>query len=201
MTHLRFIFYCFLALLPLQGHSLMPEPLYRKLSQLQIPLSQQLLIANIATQKLMLYEWGQPIKEYPISTAAKGVGNRNGSFQTPLGLHQISEKIGSNAPQFTVFESRIPTGQIWRPGEAENEDLILTRILRLKGIEPGVNKGRNPQGIVIDSHERYIYIHGTNHEKCLGTPSSKGCIRMNNRDIIDLFCRVQRGSLLWITER
>lgn len=201
MNYFHYIGWLFLLLIPLQGSALMPEPLYQKLSTLQIPLTQQLLIVNISTQKLILYEWGQPVKEYPISTAKNGVGNRNGSLQTPLGLHQVSEKIGSNSPTHSIFESRVATGQIWRPGGGESGDLILSRILRLKGLEPGLNKGRNAQGIVVDSYERFIYIHGTNHERLLGIPASQGCIRMGNGDILDLFSRVKTGALVWIAER
>ncbi len=201
MARLYLLLASILFLAPLQASPLMPEQLYRKISALQIPLTQQLLIANISAQKLTLYEWGQPIKEYPISTAKNGIGSHTGSFQTPVGLHQITEKIGSNAPQFAIFESRLTTGRVWHPGGAENADLILSRILRLKGLEPGLNKGRNSQGIVVDSYERFIYIHGTNHESSLGLPASQGCLRMSNRDILDLFPKVKKGTLVWITER
>ena len=188
-------------ILPLQATSLFPEKLYEKLTTLKIPLTRQLLIVNISSQRLSLYEYGQRVKEYPISTAKKGIGNHSGSFQTPLGLHRISEKIGSNSAPNAIFESRVPTGRTWHAGGSETSDFVLSRILRLKGEESGFNKGRNAQGIVVDSHERCIYIHGTNHEKSLGCPVSHGCIRMGNGDIIDLFSRVQKDALVWVTER
>ena len=62
------------------------------------------------------------------------------------------------------------------------EDAVLTRILWLEGLEPGVNKGPG-----IDSHERYVYLHGTNQEQKLGTPASHGCLRFSNADIEKLF--------------
>lgn len=201
MNFLRLFALAIAFVIPLQADPLMPEKLYQRLVSLQVPLTQQFLIINVGTQKLTLYEQGQPIKEYPISTAKNGTGSHSGSYQTPLGLHKISEKIGMNSPQYSIFESRTPTGQLWQPGGREASDLILSRILRLKGLEPGLNKGRNTQGVVVDSHDRFIYIHGTNHEKSLGLPASQGCIRMSNRDIIDLFPRVKKDALVWITER
>lgn len=201
MAFLR-IFALLMILIPsLDATSLLPEKLYQKLTTLEVPLTQQLLIINISSQKMTLYEWGQLVKEYPISTAKNGIGSQSGSFKTPLGLHQIAEKIGANSPQNTIFESRVSTGRTWQPENRSEEDLILSRILRLKGLEPGFNRGRNAQGIVVDSHDRFIYIHGTNHEKSLGKVASQGCIRMSNRDIVDLFPRVKKSALVWITER
>ncbi len=201
MTVLRTVALLIMLFSSLDATALLPEKLYQKLSTLEIPLTQQLLIINIHTQKMTLYNWGQVVKEYPISTAKNGIGSQSGSFKTPLGLHSVAEKIGANSPQNTIFESRVPTGRIWQPESSNEADLILSRILRLKGLEPGLNRGRNAQGIVVDSHDRFIYIHGTNHEKNLGTAASQGCIRMGNRDIIDLFPRVKKDTLVWITER
>ncbi|MBD3307946.1 L,D-transpeptidase family protein, partial [candidate division KSB3 bacterium] len=65
----------------------------------------------------------------------------------------------------------------------------------LQGMEPGVNKGKG-----IDSHARYIYIHGTPEEGLIGQPASHGCIRMDNRDVIDLFDQVNEGTFVEIQE-
>ena len=86
-----------------------------------------------------------------------------------------------------VFASREPTGETWT-GEARDDDLILTRILTLDGLEDGVNRGPGH-----DSLERYIYLHGTNHERLLGRPVSHGCIRLSNADICSLFEGNARG--------
>ena len=99
------------------------------------------------------------------STAEKGLGNEANSFQTPPGWHEIDERIGVGAPLGTVFVERKPTGRIWKPGEAKEKDYVLTRILWLRGLEPGKNAGPG-----VDSHDRYIYIHGTPAEHRLGTP-------------------------------
>ncbi len=136
-------------------------------------------------------------KEYPISTALKGIGNEKGSFKTPLGKHEVCEKIGENSPMFTRFKSRKDTGIIYKQLNVPvNEDLILTRILRLRGLELGVNSGFSENGKNVDSFERCIYIHGTNREDLLKTPASYGCIRMGNFDIVELFSNISVGAIV-----
>ena len=129
---------------------------------------------------------------YIISTSRFGIGNREGSNMTPLGLHRIEEKFGDGAPPKTIFRSRENIGIVWHEG-MDNENQILTRILRLRGLEPGVNAGPG-----IDSYERYIYIHGTNREDLIGTPMSHGCVCMRNDDIIKLFNIVETGIFVYI---
>ncbi len=128
---------------------------------------------------------GRVLRRYPVSTAAKGAGELQGSFQTPRGRHRVRAKIGAGCPLGTVFSGRRPTGEIWTPElEAAHpgRDWILTRILWLSGCEPGFNR----LGCV-DTMRRYIYIHGTADTAPLGQPLSHGCIRMGNRDIMELF--------------
>lgn len=135
---------------------------------------------------------------YPISTAKKGVGSIKGSEQTPLGDHMIRAKIGAGAPENTVFVGRRPTGEIYSPtlGQiAPERDWILTRILWLSGLEVGRNRLGN-----CDTMQRYIYIHGCPDEFPLGKPLSHGCIRMRNRDIIQLFDQVLVGTLVQIIQ-
>jgi lipoprotein-anchoring transpeptidase ErfK/SrfK len=129
---------------------------------------------------------------YPVSTSQYGIGNREGSFQTPPGIHRVAEKYGRGAPRFRIFRDREDTGIDWQEG-MERSNLVLTRILRLEGLEPGLNRGHG-----IDSFERYIYIHGTNKEDRIGTPLSHGCIVMRNDDIITLFDTVPEGTIVII---
>ena len=146
----------------------------------------------IADQRLDLLSVDEVVASYPVSTAAKGVGERDGSEQTPGGLHEVSEKIGVDTASGTVFVGREPTGEICTPERFEadpHRDWILTRILWLQGLEPGSNRGGN-----VDTRSRYIYIHGSPNESELGTPASHGCIRMRNEDVIDLFDRVEVGT-------
>lgn len=145
-----------------------------------------------------LYLW-QPyadgdllIRQYPVSTALNGAGEASGSYRTPRGRHRIADKIGAGAPLFAAFKARVSTGEIWTPAldaECPERDWILTRILWLDGLEPGRNKGG-----AVDSHDRYIYIHGTHEEHRIGAPASHGCIRMKNADVADLFDRVKTGT-------
>ncbi len=114
-----------------------------------------------------------------------------GSFCTPLGRHVIRAKIGEGQPVNTVFIKRRPTGEIYTPelgARYPERDWILTRILWLSGCEPGFNRLRE-----VDTMRRYIYIHGSPDSAVMGRPGSIGCIRMHNRDLLDLFKRVETG--------
>jgi L,D-transpeptidase YbiS len=127
-------------------------------------------------------------KSYSVSTARKGGGEKNGSLCTPRGHHLVRAKIGAGQPINSVFVRRRPTGEVWTPELHEKypgRDWILTRILWLSGCEPG----RNRLGDV-DTMRRYIYIHGSPDTAQMGKPGSIGCIRMRNRDIVELFDRV-----------
>ena len=153
-----------------------------------VELPRRLLVVDVEGQTLTLITNGEPRASWRVSTAIAGVGGESGSLRTPPGWHRIDARIGGGAPSGTVFESRVPTGRIWR-GEEEAADLILTRILTLDGLEPGVNRGG-----ARDSLERFVYIHGTNHEDRLGAPDSHGCVRMANADITALFDLVGEGD-------
>ena len=136
--------------------------------------------------------------EAQVSTAARGAGEEKDSFRTPRGAHVVRARIGAGAPLNTVFVGRRPTGEIYTPALGRTHpgrDWILTRILWLSGLEPG----RNRLGDV-DTMQRYIYIHGTPDEVTLGVPGSHGCIRMRNRDVVELFDRVPAGTEVRILE-
>jgi len=152
------------------------------------------LVVDTERQRLALVENGAVVAEHPVSTALAGIGGESGSFKTPPGWHRIHARIGAGEPAGAVFESRVPTGAMWR-GEAREDDLILTRVLTLEGLEDGVNRGPGH-----DSLERYIYLHGTNHEAALGKPASHGCVRMANAAVLELFERVLPGDAVVILE-
>lgn len=156
-------------------------------------------IVDIKTQTMEVYVHDRYHKHFMISTAAAGINNKIGSYGTPIGEHEICEKIGDGAQLLTIFKSRVNTGKICdNLNQPTDQDFILTRILRLKGKEPGINSGVDFEGICVDSYERYIYIHGTNREDLLGTPVSKGCIRMKNKEIIELFNNIKVGAKVYI---
>ena len=150
------------------------------------------VIINIPNQTLDLLDSdGRVVLHYSISTAKNGEGQRMGSFCTPLGRHVIRAKIGEGQPVNTVFIKRRPTGEIYTPelgARYPERDWILTRILWLSGCEPGFNRLRE-----VDTMRRYIYIHGSPDSTVMGRPGSIGCIRMHNRDLLDLFKRVETG--------
>ena len=126
------------------------------------------------------------------STSRFGIGQVEGSFGTPLGLHRVVEKIGGGWPVGTVFKGRKPIGYTW---QGMPDAKITTRILWLEGLEPGFNRGGN-----VDSHARYIYFHGTGDETTIGRPASYGCIHLAADDLVPLFDRLPSGTLVWIAE-
>jgi UDP-N-acetylmuramate-alanine ligase len=157
-------------------------------------LPQRLLVVDPERQTATWLESGEAIAAWPVSTARAGIAGEKGSYRTPPGWHRIHRRIGEDADPGTVFASREPTGETWC-GEARDDDLILTRILTLEGLEDGVNRGPGR-----DSLERYIYLHGTNHEGLLGRPVSHGCVRLSNRHVSELFARVGEGDFVLVAE-
>ena len=138
------------------------------------------------------------LTQYPVSTAANGVGCEKDSGCTPLGAHVVRAKIGEGAPSNTVFVARRQTGEICTPAlmaELPNRDWILTRILWLSGTDIGKNRLGN-----VDTMQRYIYIHGTPDSTDMNKVGSHGCIRMRNSDVIALFDMVEVGTPVIISE-
>lgn len=148
---------------------------------------------NIPAQTLeLLDDAGILLKRYAVSTAANGAGEENGSYCTPRGRHIIRAKIGAGQPINSVFVKRRPTGEIYTPelGTAfPGRDWILTRILWLSGCEPGFNRLGNR-----DTMRRYIYLHGTPDSTVMGKPGSRGCVRLRNADLLELFDLVAVGT-------
>jgi lipoprotein-anchoring transpeptidase ErfK/SrfK len=141
------------------------------------------ILVRVPEQTLELRDpQGSVLARYPISTSRFGLGTEPGSQRTPLGRFTVAEKIGDDAPAWSVFVSRRPTGEIAQAGG--EQDGVLTRILWLAGAEPAN----------ANTLDRYIYIHGTNREDLIGTPASHGCVRMRNADVIDLYGRVPAGA-------
>lgn len=157
------------------------------------------ILIEIGRQTLSLFGAdGACIRRYRVSTARNGAGEREGSGCTPRGRHRVRAKIGAGAPVGTVFRGRRPTGERWTPAFAAahpGRDWILSRILWLSGEEPG----RNRLGEV-DTMRRYIYLHGTGEDQPMGVPLSHGCVRMRNRDIVELFELVAAGTPVEIVE-
>jgi len=174
--------------------SSLPEEFYAGLKARKLAESTSILWVSVPEQRLRLFRNGLLVTEYGVSTARNGVGCLRDSYQTPTGLHRIAQKIGDSQPVGMIFKERRATGvRSQESGARSKEDLILTRILWLEGLEPGVNQGGD-----VDSFSRYIYIHGTNHEAHIGQPASHGCVRMCNEDVVKLFDSVEIGSLVWI---
>lgn len=152
---------------------------------------------SITNQTLTLFDdFGAVKSRYLVSSAANGAGCEKNSGCTPLGHHIIRAKIGANAQPNTVFVGRRPTGEICTPAlmvQFPNRDWILTRILWLSGLEIGVNRLGN-----VDTMQRYIYIHGSPDITQMGKIGSHGCIRMRNRDIVELFDLVAIGTSVLI---
>ena len=125
------------------------------------------------------------LRRYAVSTATKGAGEQYGSFMTPRGRHIIRARIGAGCAENTVFVRRRPTGEVWSPTLADlfpGRDWMLTRILWLSGRQPGFNRLDK-----VDTMRRFIYLHGSPDSAPMGEPGSIGCVRMRNRDVVELF--------------
>lgn len=164
-------------------------------AELGIPPTQFIFAASVATQTALLFEQpfdsvGPRPSKYVISTSKYGTGQLDGSNKTPLGLHRIAEKIGAGCPAGTVFQGRKIIGHL---SDGLPLESITTRILWLEGLEPGFNCGGT-----VDSHARYIYIHGFGDQTTIGTPASLGCLHLSDADLIPLFDLLPSGTLVWI---
>jgi lipoprotein-anchoring transpeptidase ErfK/SrfK len=156
-----------------------------------------LLLVSAADQRLALIRAGKVLAHYRVSTSLRGLGSAQDSEQTPPGWHRVAEWIGATARPGQVFVARRPTAEVLPPAAwraAGGGDLVLTRIMWLEGLEPGRNRGAG-----VDSNARFIYLHGTNQEQLLGQPVSHGCIRLSNRDIMEIFDLTHgRAAYCWI---
>jgi hypothetical protein len=146
------------------------------------------IVISIPEQRMLVFENGAPVAQYPVSTSKFCLSDRPGSRGTPLGNLEIARKIGGSAPAGAVFKNQHQTGEILRP-DTPGRDPIVSRILWLKGLDEA---NRN-------AFSRYIYIHGTAAEAQIGRPASFGCIRMRSADVIRLYDMVGVGTKVNIT--
>ena len=160
---------------------------------------QKSIIVSIEEQRLVLLEDLNIVFDVSIATARNGPGELSGSECTPRGRHYIRAKIGADCPLNSVFVARRPTGEIYSEqlrASHPGRDWILTRIMWLCGLERGKNRGGN-----VDTMRRYVYIHGCPDEDAMGIPSSHGCIKMRNNEVIELFNRVAVATPVIISEQ
>ena len=159
-------------------------------------ISSNRIIIDISEQRLYLFEKDILKQSFPVSTSRFGEGSIENSFKTPLGSHEIKEKIGTDVPINTILIARKNTSRkakIINEKIDSDDDFVTSRILWLEGLEVGKNKGSG-----VDSYNRYIYIHGTHEEGLIGQKASHGCIRMFNRDVIYLYDKVKEGTKVLI---
>ena len=156
----------------------------------------EVLFVNITEQKMYHIKEKEIVKTYVISSSSYGVGNKVGSNKTPIGLHKVKQKFGEETPINGKMIGRVFYGDIatiYTDNTKSKTDDVCSRILWLVGLEEGLNKGEG-----IDSYNRYIYIHGTSEEGRLGKPASHGCIRMKNKEVIELYEKIKIGTLVLI---
>jgi hypothetical protein len=179
-----------------------PDALRLAVRRVGVRFTSYVLTVSVLSQRMYLYRRVASDEFFPlygldqrflISTSAFGVGQKQDSNQTPLGLHRVARKIGGGHLVGTVFQSRVPVGLTW---QGMPEARIAHRILWLEGLEPGKNSGGD-----VDSFKRYIYIHGFGDELTLGRPTSHGCIHMAGQDLIRLYDLVPEGTLVWIAQK
>lgn len=182
----------------------LPEEFFQTVRRVGADFSAHVLWIRVSDQRMISFKCGDPKKgdtpdyrptaaPYVVSTSKFGVGQKENSYQTPLGLHRIAEKIGAGAPPGTIFKGRKAVGNT---ADGHPSALITDRILWLDGLEPGFNRGGN-----VDSYRRYIYIHGTGDQTTIGRPHTHGCTHVATDDLIPLFDILPVDTLVFITEK
>ena len=177
-----------------------PAALFEKCRALNLAPTDDLLCVSVGQQRLRWYRRSDSsapgsyaLREtFVCSTSKYGIGQKRNSYRTPLGLHRVKEKIGAGMPIGTIFKSRRAVGFTWRD---DPDAGITTRILWLDGLEPGFNRGGN-----VDTHDRYVYIHGTGDQSSIARPASHGCVHLGDRDLVRLFDNTPSGAMVWIAE-
>lgn len=162
----------------------------------RIRLREDVLLVDLGEQKLTHWQRGKPAATYRIASSARPPSCVENSLGTPYGLHEIAGKHGAGQPTGMVFRARRATGRLYSAradaGPAQRQ-LVTTRILRLRGLEPGLN-----QGAGVDTFQRFIYIHGGNHPDRFPERLSAGCIHLADADLLALFAAVPRRSHVYI---
>ena len=157
---------------------------------------QDFIYVGVKRQELYLFRKGKLIKIYNVSTSKKGAGSVADSEMTPVGLHKVHGKYGAEVPENGILRHKKFYGDIAEieyEAKPINKDIITTRIITIEGLERGVNKGGK-----LDSYNRRIYIHGTAEEGLIGKPASHGCIRLKNKDVMELFDLLTKGMFVVI---
>lgn len=173
------------------------ETYLSRLAELGLNRTENVLVADLGEKKVHHFRAGQRVGLYPVSSGQRPRSCRQDSLGTPWGLHEVASRHGHDAPPGTVFKGRVSTGECWqdRPDRGPGQrTFVTTRILRLRGLEEGLNAGPG-----IDSFARYIYIHGTNHPASFPENRSHGCLLMRDPDLIKLFPALPEGSHVWIS--
>jgi lipoprotein-anchoring transpeptidase ErfK/SrfK len=183
----------------------LPQAVARTALRHGAPSSRFILSVSAATQTMLLFARARGPgtearfpryafqRRYVVSTSRFGIGQVEGSNQTPLGLHRVARKAGGGHPVGTIFKGRQAIGFTW---QGQPDGGIVHRILWLEGLEPGLNRGGN-----VDTFRRYVYIHGFGDELTLGRPQSCGCIHLSGADLMPLYDRLPVGTLVWIDAR
>jgi len=165
------------------------------LARLQIQATDHVLLVPLGEKILAHWSRGRTLATYPFSFSKRPPSCEQDSLGTPWGLHEVAQKVGDGELPGTVFRGRLSTGKHWQAfAETDREgSLVTTRILRLSGLEPGLNAGPG-----VDSWERYIYLHGTNHPEEFPRNRSAGCLLLRDDDLLELYERLPLGSHVFI---
>jgi len=184
MKKITLILICLLSFQSLLKANIIVDEIYKKY---KLDKQESIIYISISNQNLYIINNMVIIGTYSISSSKYGIGSKPGSNKTPLGLHKIYKKIGESAEYGSIFKARKNTNKIAKitiDNTDTEDDHVTSRILWLKGMEK----------TNLSSKKRFIYIHGTSEEGLIGKPASHGCIRMNNKDVIKLFAKVDKDT-------
>lgn len=157
-----------------------------------------MILYSHCEQKLIWWKRSGEARAFPASASPLPMSAVEGSLATPPGLHRVAEKYGDGAADGSVFIGRrLQPERYWERSDAgpDQKALVTTRILRLAGLQPSINAGEG-----LDSFERFIYIHGTNHPERFPAHGSCGCIVLLDEDLKWLYEQTPLESQVWIQQ-
>lgn len=136
-------------------------------------------------------------KSFLSSGGRGGVSNVVKSGGTPPGVHVIySNEYGKHELNQTIDASKYGYREtILTPTQGFEDwksDIIMTRLMRLRGLEGSKNS---------HSVARKILFHSTPEEGMIGYHESGGCIRLKNREMIEFFDMIPEGTLVNIVHQ
>ena len=137
------------------------------------------------------------VGDYPAGTVVVKTGQRR-LYYVMEGGKAITYRVGVGRAGKAWFGESYISSKRLRPAWSPPREIRRDK----PGLPDVIPAGspRNPMGAaaLLLANSEYA-IHGTNSPGSIGGAVSYGCIRMHNRDVLDLFNRIQVGTRVVVT--